>query len=96
MQCWGAEREAPGVHAHRPWDALAGDAPHLAALRALLIDLTMAAAVEGAGAGRARAIAQFAWPAIAEQTSALYRELVASRPPTRLRPPPPARPSLAR
>jgi len=26
-------------------------------------------------AGRARAVEQFAWPAIAEQTSALYRSL---------------------
>ena len=34
--------------AHRAWDALAGDAPHLAALRAMSIDLAMAAGVEGA------------------------------------------------
>ncbi len=38
----------PAVVSHRPWKALAGDAPHLAALRAVSIDLTMAAAVEGA------------------------------------------------
>ena len=38
----------PAVVDHRPWKALAGDAPHLAALRAVSIDLTMAAEVEGA------------------------------------------------
>jgi alpha-maltose-1-phosphate synthase len=38
----------PAVVGHRPWKALAGEAPHLAALRAVSIDLTMAAAVEGA------------------------------------------------
>ena len=38
----------PAVVGHRPWKALAGDAPRLAALRAVSIDLTMAAAVEGA------------------------------------------------
>ena len=49
---FGPERlETPGnpaVVGHRPWKALAGDDPHLAALRAVSIDLTMAAAVEGA------------------------------------------------
>src|SRR5262249_33717069 len=34
--------------AHRSWDALSGRAPHLAALQAMSIDLTMAAAVEDA------------------------------------------------
>jgi starch synthase len=53
VHCWGAERppappDEPRATAHRPWDALAGGAPHLAALRALSIDLAMAAAVEGA------------------------------------------------
>jgi starch synthase len=38
----------PRVVGHRAWDALAGSAPPLAALRAVSIDLTMAAAVEGA------------------------------------------------
>ncbi|MGH2967561.1 MAG: glycogen synthase, partial [Solirubrobacteraceae bacterium] len=33
---------------HRPWEALAGEAPHLAALRALSVDLSMTAAVDGA------------------------------------------------
>ena len=46
VHCWGADRE--DAVAHRPWDALAGDAPHLAALRAMSIDLTMAAGAEGA------------------------------------------------
>ncbi len=49
---FGSEREVtagnPTVVAHRPWKALAGDAPHLAALQAVSVDLTMAAAVEGA------------------------------------------------
>jgi len=48
VHCWGAEREAAGVHAYAAWDALAGDAPHLAALRAMSIDLAMTAGVEGA------------------------------------------------
>jgi starch synthase len=50
VQCWGADRpgQAPPVHAHRPWDALAGDAPHLAALGAMSVDLVMAAGAEGA------------------------------------------------
>jgi starch synthase len=43
VHAWGT-----GDVAHRAWDALAGDAPHLAALRALSIDLTMAARAEGA------------------------------------------------
>ncbi len=46
VHCWGADRE--GAVAHRAWDALEGDAPHLAALRAMSIDLSMTAAVSGA------------------------------------------------
>jgi starch synthase len=48
VHCWGADRPEPDVIAHRPWDALGGSAPHLAALQAMSIDLTMAAGVEGA------------------------------------------------
>jgi starch synthase len=50
VHCWGADREGGGPPAvgHRPWDALAGPEPHLAALRAVSIDLAMAAGVEGA------------------------------------------------
>ena len=52
VHCWGAERGEldglPPAVAHQPWDALAGNAPHLAALQAVSIDLTMAAAVEDA------------------------------------------------
>jgi starch synthase len=48
VHCWGADRSDPAVHAHRPWGALAGSAPHLAALQAMSVDLTMAAGVEGA------------------------------------------------
>jgi starch synthase len=44
VHAWGGE----GAVVHRAWDALAGDAPHLAALRAMSIDLSMAAGVEGA------------------------------------------------
>jgi starch synthase len=46
VHCWGADRD--GAVGHRSWDALAGDAPHLAALRAMSIDLTMAAGAESA------------------------------------------------
>jgi alpha-maltose-1-phosphate synthase len=48
VHCWGADRDEPGVVAHRAWDALGGSAPHLAALQAMSIDLTMTAGVEGA------------------------------------------------
>jgi starch synthase len=53
VHAWGADRPpggpgAPVVHAYRAWDALGGEAPHLAALRAVSIDLTMAAGAEGA------------------------------------------------
>jgi alpha-maltose-1-phosphate synthase len=40
VHAWGGD----GAVVHRAWDALAGDAPHLAALRAISIDLSMAAA----------------------------------------------------
>ena len=46
MHAWGADRE--GATGYQAWDALAGDAPHLAALRAMSIDLAMTAGVEGA------------------------------------------------
>jgi starch synthase len=49
---WGTavreDRHGPRVVGHTAWDALDGDAPHLAALRAMSIDLTMAAAAERA------------------------------------------------
>jgi len=48
VHCWGAPRAPVDVVAHPAWDALDGSAPHLAALRALSIDLTMAAAARGA------------------------------------------------
>ena len=48
VHCWGADRDDPAVHAHRPWDALGGEAPHRAALQAMSVDLLMAAGVEGA------------------------------------------------
>jgi alpha-maltose-1-phosphate synthase len=48
VHCFGAERDDPLVAAsYREWDALAGDAPHLAALRTVSADLTMVAGVEG-------------------------------------------------
>jgi starch synthase len=46
VHAWGDDRD--GAVGHRAWEALSGDAPHLAALRAMSIDLSMAAAVEGA------------------------------------------------
>ncbi len=48
VHCWGAERDDPAVHAYSPWDALAGRAPHHAALQAMSVDLLMASGVEGA------------------------------------------------
>jgi starch synthase len=41
VHAWGADRE--GAFGHEAWDALGGSAPELAALRAMSIDLTMAA-----------------------------------------------------
>jgi alpha-maltose-1-phosphate synthase len=43
VHAWGGE----GAVVHHAWDALSGDAPQLAALRAMSIDLSMTAAVEG-------------------------------------------------
>ena len=48
VHCWGPDREDPSVRAYRPWEALAGDSPHLAALQAMSVDLLMAAGVQGA------------------------------------------------
>jgi alpha-maltose-1-phosphate synthase len=42
VHAWGDDRD--GAAGHQPWDALSGSAPELAALRAMSIDLTMAAA----------------------------------------------------
>jgi starch synthase len=46
VHAWGATRD--GAIGHEAWDALAGPAPELAALRAMSIDLTMAAATADA------------------------------------------------
>ncbi len=46
VHAWGEDRE--GATGYQAWDALAGDAPHLAALRAMSIDLAMTAGVAGA------------------------------------------------
>lgn len=49
VQCFGDSRSSPEVQAsHQPWQALSGEAPHLAALRTLSVDVLMAAGVEGA------------------------------------------------
>ncbi len=53
VHCWGADRSEAGVRAYRPWEALAGEAPEgeapeLAALQAVSIDLLMAAGVRDA------------------------------------------------
>jgi starch synthase len=52
VHCFGAQRPAgppgsPRVVAHPTWNALAGDARHLGALRTVATDLSIAAAVEG-------------------------------------------------
>src|ERR671914_1027789 len=61
VHCWGADREDPAVHAYAPWAALAGKAPHIAALQAVSIDLVMAAGVEGADVSHSHTwYAQFA------------------------------------
>jgi starch synthase len=52
VHCFGADRPpaaGPKVVAHAPWDRLSGKEPFLAALGAISIDLTMAAAVGDAG-----------------------------------------------
>jgi len=48
VHAWGKPREEPGVESYAPWDVLAGDGPHRAALQAMSIDLAMTAGVEGA------------------------------------------------
>jgi alpha-maltose-1-phosphate synthase len=53
VHAWGADRAeaeggAPDVRSYRAWDALGGEAPELAALRAMSIDLAMAAGAQGA------------------------------------------------
>ncbi len=49
VHCWGARRPSgwtPPVVAHEAWEALSGDRPELAALRAFSVDLAMAACAE--------------------------------------------------
>ena len=46
VHAWGSDRD--GVVGHSAWDALAGDAPELSALRAMSIDLSMTAGAAGA------------------------------------------------
>jgi starch synthase len=50
VHCWGADRQDgdPPAIGYRPWEALDGREPHLAALQAVSVDLAMAAGVEGA------------------------------------------------
>ena len=45
VHCWGADRAIPGVHAHRPWDALRSAEAYSGALEAISVDLAMAGAV---------------------------------------------------
>jgi starch synthase len=47
VHCFGADRHVPNVLAHPAWEALAGGAPHLAALRTLSTDLSVARALDG-------------------------------------------------
>src|ERR1700674_37883 len=48
VHCWGSPRDEPGVTSHEPWTALSEPKPEAAALQAMSIDLSMAAAVKGA------------------------------------------------
>src|SRR5262245_5362815 len=48
VHCFGDERPEPFVHSYPAWDALAGKAPHLAALRTLSTDLAIAAKLDTA------------------------------------------------
>jgi starch synthase len=48
VQCWGQPRDEPGVTSHEPWTALSEPKPEAAALQAMSINLSMAAAVKGA------------------------------------------------
>jgi len=45
VHCFGTDRA--GAVAYQPWDVLTGDAPHLAALATMSVDLEIAAGVEG-------------------------------------------------
>jgi alpha-maltose-1-phosphate synthase len=48
VHCWGPPRDELGVTNHEAWTALSEPKPESAALQAMSIDLTMAAAVKGA------------------------------------------------
>jgi starch synthase len=48
VHCWGKPRDEPGVTSHEPWTALSEPKPESAALQAMSINLSMAAAVKGA------------------------------------------------
>ena len=43
IHCWGSDRDEPGVHAYRPWEALLSGA-----VAAMSIDLAMVEGIEGA------------------------------------------------
>ncbi len=48
VHCFGKARRDPLVaHAYEPWDDIAGDSPHVAALRTLSVDISMAARLGG-------------------------------------------------
>jgi starch synthase len=48
VECFGAPRPAPGVHAHQPWPEIPARRPDEAALGAMSVDLLMAAGAAGA------------------------------------------------
>ena len=48
VHCWGSPRDEPGVTNHEPWSALSEPKPESAALQAMSVNLSMAAAVKGA------------------------------------------------
>ena len=47
VECVGASREEPGVHAHQPWSALREPEPEAAALRWLSVQLAMVGPTKG-------------------------------------------------
>jgi starch synthase len=49
VHCWGSPRSEPQVHNYTAWEALSGQAPELAALQAVSIDLLMAARLRDTG-----------------------------------------------
>ena len=47
VHAWGSPRGEPGVESYKPWEGLGEPMPEAAALRAMSIDLAMAAKAKG-------------------------------------------------